>query len=683
MIDFLSRLASELFQVFLEASPYIILGFAVAAAIQIFLPVGIIRRFLGRGRARSIFAASILGVPLPLCSCSVLPTALALRKRGAGRGATVSFLVSTPETGVDSIALTYGLMDPLMAIYRPFAALVSALTAGFAAEAFGGREEPVPGTQGAAAEGGDKGADAGTAGESGTASGSDEDVPACDHCGPEADDRVPSAHSHGHAHDALEAEEGRGAAAPQSIRERLRSGYRGAFVEIFDETSHWMLAGLVISALIGVLLPAEIVTRYLGSGPVPLLLMLVIGIPLYICASASTPIAAALVLKGLSPGAALVFLLAGPATNIGSLAILRRFLGGRVTAVYLASVAVTALGLGILLDVVYQAFAVDPRAKLTSAMHLPLWFSGTCAVIFAALLFFSFRRAAPPGEFQAIGRGVRRLLGFRITGRLLGRAAALLAAIWVVSQFFVVVPPGHRALVQVFGKPTGGALGEGLHFRWPPPVGSVRLLSVDSVRRIELGFRSVASAEAAEAAIAAGAAMAGMAMPGAPSAPPAGGSPTTLRELEEESLFLTGDENLVDAKTVLQYRIVDPVRFAYAYDDPERTVKMQTVAEIVDVMAGMDIDALYSSARAVAEREVLEGVRRRCAEMDLGVEVIRFSILDVHAPTEVHAAFRDVASAVEDKRTAINVARRYEVETVNLARGEAAREVELARGFAV
>ncbi|HMB67688.1 MAG TPA: protease modulator HflK, partial [bacterium] len=152
---------------------------------------------------------------------------------------------------------------------------------------------------------------------------------------------------------------------------------------------------------------------------------------------------------------------------------------------------------------------------------------------------------------------------------------------------------------------------------------------------------------------------------------------------EEESLFLTGDENLVDAKTVLQYRIVDPVRFSYAFDDPERTVKMQAVAQLVEVVAGMDIDALYSSARAVAEHDVLEGVRGRCAELDLGVEVLRFSILDVHAPTEVHAAFRDVASAVEDKRTAINVARRYEVETVNLARGEAAREVELARGFAV
>jgi membrane protease subunit HflK len=174
-----------------------------------------------------------------------------------------------------------------------------------------------------------------------------------------------------------------------------------------------------------------------------------------------------------------------------------------------------------------------------------------------------------------------------------------------------------------------------------------------------------------------------MTMPGAPTAPPVGGAPTTLRELEEESLFLTGDENLVDAKTVLQYRIVDPVRFAYAYGDPEQTVKMQTVAQIVEVVAGMGIDALYSSARAEAEQYVLEGVRKRCAELDVGVEVLRFCILDVHAPTEVHAAFRDIASALEDKRTAVNVARRYEVETVNLARGEAARELELARGFAV
>jgi len=132
-----TQFLQELVGVFLEASPYILLGFGVAALIQILLPVRLVQRLLGRGRARSIVGASLLGIPLPLCSCSVLPTALALRKRGAGRGATVSFLVSTPETGIDSIALTYGLMDPLMAIYRPFAALVSALTAGFATEAFG------------------------------------------------------------------------------------------------------------------------------------------------------------------------------------------------------------------------------------------------------------------------------------------------------------------------------------------------------------------------------------------------------------------------------------------------------------------------------------------------------------------------------------------------------------------
>lgn len=661
MTDFLSRYADELLRVFLAASPYILLGFAVAAAIQIFLPVGVIRRFLGGGKARSIFAASALGVPLPLCSCSVLPTALALRQRGARRGATVAFLVSTPETGVDSIALTYGLMDPLMAIYRPFAALVSAIAAGFATEAFGG-EEPAPETAPAP----------GTAPPPGAASAPEGD--ACDHCPPDA-------HSHGHSHDMLAAEEERGP-QPAGWRDRLRTGYREAFVEIFDRTSHWLFGGLVISALIGVLLPADLVTRYLGSGPVPYLLMLVIGIPLYTCASASTPIAAALVLKGLTPGAALVFLLAGPATFVGSLAILRRFLGQRVTAVYLAVIAIMALLLGVLLDVLYQAFSVDPRARIAAAAETPLWFSVPSTVVFAVLLFLSFRRAAPPDELVAANRALGRLLGFRVTARLLARLAVLLLAAWAVLQFLVIVPPGNRALVQRFGEPVGGALGEGLHFRWPAPIGRVQLLPVDAVRRIELGFRSAAAADTALSSMAGGA-MTGMAMPGtvpaalAPAAPP-----TALRELEEESLFLTGDENLVDAKTALQYRITDPVRFAYAYGDPERVLKMQAIAELVEVVAGIDIDGIYSHLRAEVERDVLEGVRRRCAELDLGVEVLRFSVLDVHAPAEVHAAFRDVASAREDKQTAINVALRYQVETVNLARGEAAREIELARGFA-
>jgi len=604
--------------VFLEASPYILLGFVVAAAIHILLPVSTVQRLFGKGRVRPVVVASLLGIPLPLCSCSVLPTALALRRRGASRGATLSFLVSTPETGVDSIALTWGLMDPLMAIYRPFSALVTALSAGFLAEAWG-KDPPEP----AVAE--------------------------------------PAPGGHGHGHDELAAAERAAAAAPVPFAARLKSGFRGAFVELFDETSHWMLTGLVISAFIAVLLPAEIVTRYLSAGPVPILLMLVIGIPLYICASASTPIAAALVLKGLSPGAALVFLLAGPATNIGSLAILARAFGRRTMAIYLGSIAVLTVTLGLLLDVVYRLFRLDPSVAVASTGPIPLWISVPCAVVFAGLLFVSFRRVRPPAEMRAAAGAVQRVTGIRFDRRLGAWILGIVAAFAVFSVCTVRVPPGDRALVLRFGVPRGAPLGEGLHLRWPPPIEKATLLRTDEIRRIEIGFRSGGT--------------------DAP-APLAPNAERNTRGLEEESIFVTGDENLLSTTATLLYRVVDPMRFHWSFRDANDTLMRETLAETLDIVASQGIDGVYTGDRATVENLVLEGVRERAERLELGVEILRYCLRDVHAPPEVHAAFRDVASSQEDKQTAINVALRFLDESVNLARGEAARQVEEAAAAA-
>lgn len=630
MVDFGMQFLSELVGVFLEASPYILLGFVVAAGIQILLPVQLVQQLFGQGRVRPIVVAALLGIPLPLCSCSVLPTALALRRRGASRGATVSFLVSTPETGIDSIALTWGLMDPLMAIFRPFAALVTALTAGFAAEFGGGDDGPKDPAKDPAK--------AAASGEADSACAADPD-------------------GHDHTHDKLEEEERRAESiAGVPWMDRLREGFRGAFVEIFDETSHWMLGGLAISALIMVLLPAEIVTEHLSSGPVPMLLMLVIGIPLYICASASTPIAAALVLKGLSPGAALVFLLAGPATNIGSLAILSRALGRRVMTIYIVTISVLSLALGALLNAIYSGFQIDPRAIVGELRGIPMSYTVPAALIFATLLFFSFRRVAPPSEFRKLWSGLEMLFGFRLGRRFAGvilGAAALLA---LFSLCTVRVPPGHQGLVQRFGAPRGPALGEGLHLKLPPPFERARVIRT-GVRRIEVGFRS--SVDDAPAPLAPGPARA-------------------TRGLEEESVFLTGDENLLATQSVLQYRVNDAARFAWGFRDPERTLKLETIAQTLDVLASRGIDGVYTDDRREVELQILEGVRERAAAVRLGVEVLAYTIRNVHAPPEVHAAFRDVASAQEDKQTAINVALRFLDETVNLARGEAARLVEEA-----
>lgn len=613
MTAFAAQFFRELLAVVRDASPYLLFGFTVAACLHVLLPVSRIQQLLGAGRARSIVYASLLGIPLPLCSCSVLPIGLSLHRNGAGRGATVSFLISTPETGVDSIALTWGLMDPVMALFRPFAALVTALTAGFAVEALG--DEP-----------------AAPAAESGGAA-------------------PPGPIGHVHA---------RAAAGPGATwQARLRDGFRGAFVELFDETSYWMAAGLVASALILVAVPPELVTRWLGSGPLPFLFMLVIGIPLYICASASTPIAAALVLKGLSPGAALVLLLAGPATSVASLGILSKEFGRRVLLVYLSTIAVLAVAMGVLLDAVYAGLRIDPQAAIGQARDLPAGIGWISMAIFAGLLAASARRKGVPPAARRIGRFLENR-GIRPDRRLAGGAAALLLGAWLVGELFVVVPPGSRALLRRFGEPVSPLRGEGLHFRFPAPIDRVDVFAADEVRRLELGFRSGGMATTAPDTV--------------------GG--TEARMLEEEAVYLTGDENLLNTKSTVQYRVTDPERWVYGFRDPENVLKLSTLSVAVDVLAGYGIDRVYAGDRDAVEERVLAALRERAAAMRLGAEILRFSITDVHAPAEVHAAFRDVASAQEDKQTAINVALRYLDETVNLARGEAAGQLEGARSDA-
>jgi membrane protease subunit HflK len=322
--------------------------------------------------------------------------------------------------------------------------------------------------------------------------------------------------------------------------------------------------------------------------------------------------------------------------------------------IYLASIAVVTLALGALLDGIYRASNTDPSAVIGQARMLPAWVTWPSAAVFAALLFFSFRRVRPPSELRSLSDGLHRLLGFRVTGRGLVRVAVALLAAWVVTLCFVAVPPGYRALVTTFGAPSGEPRGPGLHLKWPPPIGRAELVSAAGVRRLEIGFRSGDEGTAAP------------------------GVAEDLRTLEEESLFVTGDENLVSTRCAVQYRVSDPELWQWDHGSPEEVLKLAAISELLEVLAAYPIDAVYTEDRREVEQLVLENLVRRAPALGLGVELVGFRIRDVHAPPEVHAAFRDVASAQEDKETAINVALRYRDETVNLARGEAARQRQIA-----
>jgi uncharacterized membrane protein YraQ (UPF0718 family) len=309
--------------ILLESSVFILFGLLVSGLLRVFLNPGSVSRHLGQGRFKSVFKASLMGIPIPLCSCGVLPAAAALKKQGANNGAVTSFLISTPESGVDSIAITYALMDPIMTVVRPVAAFVTAFAAGISENLIGKPDttRPIVPDLSCPVDG------------------------CCDgqNCSPEV-------HRNHH-----------------SFTEKTKAGFRFAFTDVWGDLAVWFLFGLLLSGIITVLIPESVFSRYMGGGFGSMLIMLGVGIPVYICATASTPIAATLILQGVSPGAALVFLMTGPATNVTSLTVLTRVLGRRATAIYLFAIAICAVGFGLLVDWIYSAMDISARAVVGQA----------------------------------------------------------------------------------------------------------------------------------------------------------------------------------------------------------------------------------------------------------------------------------------------------------------------------
>lgn len=341
-MNFWAKVLGESWRLLLDSSVYMLFGILVSGLLRVFLSPQAVARHLGRGRFRSVFKAALLGIPIPLCSCGVLPAAAALKKQGANNGATTAFLISTPESGVDSVAITYALLDPVMTVARPVAAFTTAAAAGLAENLS-------------------------TPPEQSLASAPDLSCPVDNCC--DGLDCTPEEHRQHH---------------PFLVKLRAGMGY--ALGELWGDLAGWFLIGLLLAGLITTLVPAEIISGTLGGGLTAMLLMLLVGIPLYICATASTPIAAALILKGVSPGAALVFLLAGPATNITSLTVLFGFLGRRATALYLSMISLCAVLFGLALDQVYAWSGLSAQALVGQAAQIiPAWAQLAGALFLLAL----------------------------------------------------------------------------------------------------------------------------------------------------------------------------------------------------------------------------------------------------------------------------------------------------------
>lgn len=316
----------------LGMAPYLLLGFLLAGLMHAFVPGNFYGRYFSATSFRSVVNAALFGIPLPLCSCGVIPTAMSLRKEGASRGAVVSFLIATPQTGVDSIIATYGLMGIPFAVVRPLAALVTALLGG------------------------------------GIATMNDREIP-------------------------VTASPQQAASQKSGLLHRLAEALRYGFVTMMQDIGRWLLLGLLIAALITTYVPSEWFTVFDGNTWASMLLVLCISVPMYVCATGSIPIAVALMLKGLTPGAALVLLMAGPACNLASILVVRKVLGLRTLTVYLASIVVGAIGAGCLIDFLQFHGMVDFTSQLIAqdacCMHMTSWTSWASAVLLAVLLFYA------------------------------------------------------------------------------------------------------------------------------------------------------------------------------------------------------------------------------------------------------------------------------------------------------
>lgn len=350
----------NLLELSLEAAPWLVLGFAFGGLMKALIPTAFLQRHLSGNGIASIGKAALLGAPLPLCSCGVIPAALGLRKAGASKPATASFLVSTPETGIDSISITYALMGPLMAVVRPVSALISAVTAGILVALFGEKEQAAA-TQ---ADVQTKPQTASPGSNTATATAVAQTAASCCSTEPAETsccDTKPTMATAGGG--CCDSEPKSKATTTESLPQQAWSGIRYAFTNLLDDIAFWLAIGMVFAALTQTLLPADFLSQW-GQGVGAMLVMMLVGIPMYICATASTPLAAGLMMAGMSPGVALVFLLTGPATNISTLGIISRELGQRSMWLYLLAVSVTAIISGLLLDAAVSVWQIDIATQL-------------------------------------------------------------------------------------------------------------------------------------------------------------------------------------------------------------------------------------------------------------------------------------------------------------------------------
>ncbi len=320
-----------IFSIFNEMSCYLLLGFLFAGILHVLVPQQIFSKYLSKNNFLSVFYATMFGIPLPLCSCGVIPTAMALYKEGASKGSVISFLIATPQTGVDSIIATYSLLGLPFAIVRPVAAFFTSIFAGLVTNIFSSKDAQVE----------------------------------------------------------INRQNKKEDSENFSFKEKIKRVFSYGYVEMMEDIGKMLLFGLIVAGLIAYFVPDNFFTIFKGNTLLTMILILIVAIPMYVCATGSIPIAVALMMKGMSPGTALVLLMAGPAANIASMMVIGKVLGKKTFIVYLATLVIGAIGFGLFIDNFLPASWFDVSSIAAAHHHHGggfYWFKVTCSFILFALL---------------------------------------------------------------------------------------------------------------------------------------------------------------------------------------------------------------------------------------------------------------------------------------------------------
>ncbi|HPE56536.1 MAG TPA: permease [Bacteroidales bacterium] len=327
VMKYLTDYINEFIYLFGEMAPWLLLGFIFAGILHVFMPEGLVVKYMGGKSIKSAIYAALLGIPLPLCSCGVIPTGISFYNEGASKGSTVSFLISTPQTGVDSMLATYSLLGLPFAILRPIVAFFSGI--------FGGAITNLA----------------------------------------TKDDPEPVRKVHPTSKEKL------------STPAKLKSMFTYAFHDFLMDIAKWLVIGLAVAALISLILPQDFFGLYLDNQWLSMLIVLAASVPLYVCATGSIPIAAVLMMKGLSPGAALVFLMAGPATNAATMAVIGKAIDKKTLVIYMATIIGSALFFGFITNTFLPAEWFNMMISGHAAHDheiLPMWLkiaSGTALAL--------------------------------------------------------------------------------------------------------------------------------------------------------------------------------------------------------------------------------------------------------------------------------------------------------------